>query len=404
MIMYVEREITQPFLTASKLNRVVVVVGPRQSGKTTFLKAQSKNDYEKYLSFDDPDVKELFDVDIKRFENQYLSGDNVVVLDEIQYGKDPGSKLKYLADKGKRLWVTSSSQVALGKEVLGWLVGRASVLTLYPFSINEVLNADGQKEVTPSILNRVIDRHIMYGGYPRVVLESDNSNKESILRDLYQLMILKDVARTFNIEDGAALERLAQYLSHNVGSLISYEAISRTLGLSSLSVKKYMDAMEKSYLIARVPSFYKNKLKEIVKQHKLYFVDTGMRSAISNSFHIPPETKGKLFENFVFSELVKNGEEVRYWRSKNNAEVDFVVQRGGEPIPIEVKIKADKRHLVERSLQSFIEAYRPKKGFVVFYEGGPSISKYGGCLISAVNIKDLLDELRKTGKSGAMIK
>jgi hypothetical protein len=402
--MYIEREITEAFLSASKLNNVVVIVGPRQSGKTTFLKAQSKNTKENYLSFDDPDVKELFDADIKRFENQYLSGDNVVVLDEIQYGKEPGSKLKYLADKGKKLWVTSSSQVALGKEVLGWLVGRASVLALYPFSINEVLKAEGQKEVTPSILNRMIERHIVYGGYPKVVLEKDISSKEAILKDLYQLMILKDVARTFNIEDGAGLERLAQYLSHNVGNLISYEALSRNLGLSSLSVKKYMNAMEKSYLIARVPSFYKNKLKEIVKQHKLYFIDTGMRSAVANSFYISPETKGKLFENYVFSELVKAGEDVRYWRSKTNAEVDFIVQRHGQPIPIEVKIKADKKHLVERSLQSFIEAYKPRKGFVVFYEGGPGTSKYKGCAIDAVNIKDLLTALKKMGKQSIPIK
>ena len=395
ILMYVEREIIGAFLSAARLNSIVVIVGPRQSGKTTFLKAQSKNVSENYLSFDDPDVRELFDTDIKRFENQYLFGNSVVVLDEIQYGKGPGSKLKYLADKGKKLWVTSSSQVALDKEVLGWLVGRASVIALYPFSLNEVLRSDGQNEVTPSILKRTVEKHIIYGGYPKVVLEKDNSNKETMLKDLYQLMIFKDVARTFNIGDTAGLERLAQYLSHSVGNLLSYEALSRELGLSSLTVKRYVDAMEKSYLIVRVPPLFRNKLKEIVKQHKLYFVDTGMRNAVANSFYVPPEIKGKLLENYIFSELIKAGEKVKYWQSKNNAEVDFVVQHGGELIPIEVKVKVDGKHLIGRSLQSFIEAYEPKRGFVVFYEGESSASKYKGCSIGAVNVKDLLSALKK---------
>jgi len=386
--MYVERDIRGKFESVASLYNLVAIVGPRQAGKTTFLKEQFKGKGSSYLMFDDPDVKTLFDEDIKKFESQYLEGQDVVVLDEVQYGKDAGTKLKYLADKGRKLWITSSSQVMLGKEVLSWLVGRVSVVRLDTFSLREYLRAKKVKETTPAVLSRSIWEHAVYGGYPKVVITEGADLKTILLRDLIELMVLKDVARTFSIGDIASLERFSKYLSHSMGNVLVYGQVASDMGLSFQTVKKYLDAMEKSYLIARVEPFFTNKLKEVAKQPKLYFVDTGLRNAIANSFPSDLENEGKLFENYVFSELLKLGLTVKYWQTKSKAEVDFVIDKGGTVIPVEVKLRAAVGK-VERSMRSFISAYKPKVAVVVFYKGTPGTMNIDGCKVVFTDVSRL---------------
>ncbi|HEC92768.1 MAG TPA: ATP-binding protein, partial [Candidatus Atribacteria bacterium] len=310
MMMYVERSIKSKFDKISKNYNMVAVVGARQSGKTTFLRKQMENKNSSYILFDDPDARSLFEDDIKKFEKQFISGHDVSILDEVQYCKDAGRKLKYLVDSDHRLWITSSSEIILSKEILSFLVGRVSIIRLFPFSFKEFLAARRQKELTSKILERMIWEHATYGGYPKVVLTDDIDVKKIILSDLYETMLLKDVARTFSINDIRSLEEFSRYLAFSIGEIISYDKISSNLNISFQTVKKYLDAMEKSYLIYRVPPFFTNKKKEIVKQPKLYFVDTGLRNVISKKFEV--NIDGKLFENYVLTELLKMGFTPKY--------------------------------------------------------------------------------------------
>ena len=153
-------------------------------------------------------------------------------------------------------------------------------MKLYPFSFDEFLLAQGQKMVTSNIIQRAIWEHMRYGGYPKVVLTKDAEMKRTILADLYETMLLKDIARTFAIDDIRTLEEFSKYLAHSIGNILSYGDFSSSLHVSFQTIKKYLDAMEKSYLIMRVYPYFTNKLKEIVKQPKLYFVDTGLRNTI----------------------------------------------------------------------------------------------------------------------------
>jgi len=310
--MYIEREIKKKFDKIFKSYNMIAVVGARQSGKTTFLKKHMNEYNASYVLFDDPDARSLFEEDIKKFELQYIEGYNLTVLDEVQYCKDAGRKLKYLVDSGRKLWITSSSEIILSKEILSFLVGRVSIVKLYPFSFDEFLTAKGQKTTTSGIIQRVIWEHMQYGGYPKVVLTKDTEMKKTILADLYETMLLKDVARTFAIDDIRALEEFSKYLAQSVGNILSYNDFSSSLHVSFQTIKKYLDAMEKSYLIMRVYPYFTNKLKEIVKQPKLYFVDTGLRNVIAKEFDV--ESNGKVFENYVFSELLKLGIKPKYWR------------------------------------------------------------------------------------------
>ncbi|MGV8176298.1 MAG: ATP-binding protein [Candidatus Bilamarchaeaceae archaeon] len=388
--MYVQRSILQYFDASAMQSGIVAVVGPRQAGKTTFLRERSKSANAAYVMLDDPDAKAMFDSDIKKFENQYMQSRDITVIDEAQYGKDAGAKLKYLADKGLRVWITSSSQLLLGNDVLSWLVGRVAIVRLYPFSLPEFLSANGQAETTPEIVRRMAFAHMAYGGYPKIVLTQENEMKSAMLRDLYETMVLKDISKTFGISDIRSLEAFSRYLSHSIGNVLVLNTLASDLGISFQAVKKYLDAMEKSYLIYLAQPFHTNKLKELSKQPKAYFIDTGLRNAIANVF--PSEPDGRLFENYVLSELMKLGFFPKYWRTKGGAEVDFVVEKDG-PIPVEVKLKASVG-VVERSLRAFIRAYRPKKAVIVFYDGGPGTAKVDGCEIvytDALGLKESLE-------------
>lgn len=387
--MYIERAIRETFERLITSYSVIALVGARQSGKTTFLKEYSKSVSSSYLLFDDPDIRNLFEEDIKKFEKQYLEGSEIYILDEVQYCKDAGRNLKYLVDSGKKMWITSSSELILSKEVLSYLVGRVSIIKLYPLSISEFLDAKGQTEFTKQMLERTVWEHMMYGGYPKVVMSEDSELKKTILLDLYQTMILKDIANTFSIEDITSLENFTKYVSTAIGNLVSYEKISNDLNLSFQTVKKYLDAMEKSYLLVRVPPFFKNKTKEITKQPKIYFIDTGLRNLIAKALDNEPD--GKLFENYVASELIKSGFLLKYWRTKSKTEVDFIIEHKGEIIPVEVKLTSS--NTLERSLRSFIEAYKPRRAFVVCYRGDTKEIRLGTCTVfftDVINLRRLL--------------
>jgi len=389
--MYVRRDIKNKFDKISKNYNMVAVVGARQAGKTTFLKKTIQNKNSSYILFDDPDARTLFEEDIKKFEKQFISGKNISLLDEVQYCKDAGRKLKYLVDSGHKFWITSSSEIILSKEILSFLVGRVSIIKLFPFSINEFLYAKNQKEITSKILERNIWEHATYGGYPRVVLTEDIEMKKTILSDLYDTMLLKDVARTFSIEDIRSLEAFSKYLALSIGEILSYDKICNNLNMSFQTVKKYLDAMEKSYLTFRIMPFFTNKKKEIVKQPKLYFVDTGMRNIIAKDFNV--KLDGKLFENYVFSEILKLGLTPKYWRTKSKAEVDFVIEKENEIIPIEVKIQANVGK-IERSMHSFIENYHIKNALIITLKGNKGKTKINNCNLHYIDIKDLIDFFR----------
>jgi uncharacterized protein len=389
---YVKRDIGQYFDKIKGLYNTIAVVGPRQSGKTTFLKNRIENRIS-YLLMDDMDLRSKFENDVKGFEERYLSGNDITILDEIQTCNNAGINLKYLNDTGNRMWITSSSEVLLGKEVLSFLVGRVSIVKLYPFSLSEVIRAKKRVKKEKTQVMRSIRELISYGGYPRVVLEKDPELKKVLLRDLFETMVLRDISNVFNINDIRALERSVQYLANMFTGQLSLENMSKDIAISFKTLKSYLSAMEKSYLVKLVQPFFTNPNKELIKQPKIYFIDNGMRNAISGN--IGMEIDGPSFENLVFTELIKIGYEPKYWRKKTGVEVDFVIKVGNEMIPIEVKLK-DQELKVESGLRSFIDQYSPKRAFVVTPDSEEGDIKVNGTIIrfiDLVNMKNALETI-----------
>ncbi len=163
------------------------------------------------------------------------------------------------------------------------------------------------------------------------------------------------------------------------------EDLASHLGISRPTVKKYLDAMEKTYLIHLVRPFFTNKRKELVKQQRAYFLDTGMRNAIAKE--LDKEPTGHLFENYVLTELLKMGLEPRYWRTKSKAEVDFVVERGRDVVPIEVKLQVGRK--IGSGLRAFIDRYSPDTAIVVGLKGEEGSRVVGGCDVRFLRVSGL---------------
>jgi len=389
--MFVERDIQERFDRAIASHGMVALLGARQSGKTTFLRHNMQGRDASYVMLDRTPERERFETDLEQFELQHIKGHELTVLDEVQHAQDSGVRLKNLVDSGARLWVTSSSEVVMTKDVLGHLVGRVAILRLYPFSLREFLRARGQRGLTPGVLEAMVREHMLYGGYPRAVLSGDGDSKAMVLENLYETVLLKDVTRAYSIDNLKGLEDLAMYVAANPGGIMRYDAVASDLGMMVPTLKKYLDALERCYLLVRVRPFFTNRAKEISKQPKVYHLDTGIRNAILGDFRGGME--GKVFEGYVLGELVKMGLPPRYWHSKGGAEVDFVVRMRDGPVPIEVKLKADRGEM-GRGLRSFIERYGPKKAFVVSFEGERGEERIDRCPVRYVDVLRLAESLQ----------
>ena len=366
--MFIPRQIQAAFDMRAAHYPAVALVGARQAGKSTFLQECAKTGDANYATFDDPDARRMFESDVKKFDKQFLEGHVRTILDEAHLADGAGPKIKYLLDKGRKLWLSSSSEKILGREVLGHLVGRISILRLYPFSLPEFLSARQIIEPTPQMLQRTIWEQVVWGSYPKVVTTQGADAKAVLLSDLRQTLLLRDITQVFSISDIRPLEDLSRILAHQKGGLVSYESLCSQLDLSFVTLKKYLDAMEAAYLILRVRPFYRNKAKEINKQAKIYFLDTGMRNAIAGQFPKQIEGEGMLFENYVLGELVKLDLDVSHWRTRGGAEVDFIVRNQEDVIPIEVKMTGGPDE-IPTGLRAFVAEYRPKNALVVSYHG-----------------------------------
>lgn len=387
---YVERDINERFEFLTGIYDMVAIVGPRQSGKTTFLRMRLTGDASSYVLLDDLEARRLFEESPRIFEQRYLEGREVTVLDEVQHCSGAGQTLKYFVDTGRRLWITSSSEVLMSRDVLSYLVGRVSILRLYPFSLPEYLRARGETAFDRGILERLVWEHMTFGGYPRVVLANDPEAKRTILGDLRETMLFKDVSRTFSIDKLDPLTDLCTILASTPGMLLSYDHLSSTLDLSFRTVKKYLSALEQSYMVTIVPPFFKNRSKEVSKQPRAYYVDTGLRNLIMGAFNAPPD--GRLFENYVLTELMKMGHDVKHWRTKGGAEVDFVVDLGRGVVPVECKLRSRPPRLGS-GLKSFIRTYGPAEAYVVNHKGKAHQVEVGGCTVRFVNVLELWEFL-----------
>jgi len=377
--MYVERFLEKKIKKYLKDREIIAIVGARQCGKTTLMKEIfSGLKHAEFISFEDRDILDLFSNHLKEFIEKYAKDVKYLFIDEFQYAKEGGKQLKYLYDSfGIKIIISGSSSSDLTVQSIKHLVGRILVFALYPFSFEEFLKYNDKKiyqiyekreisETSIKMINRYYEDYLIYGGYPRVVLEKDYEKKKEVLRNIYNTYLLKEIKEILQITEDQKINGIVKALALQLGSLINFNEISSMTLTDHNRLRKYIEILKKTFVGIEVKPFFRNKRKELVKIPKFYFLDNGFRNVAINNFQeIKNRTDlGALNENFVASELTKRGFELKYWRTKVGAEVDFVFEEGGEIVPIEVKshLKSSK---LTRSFRNFVQEYKPEQGFIL---------------------------------------
>lgn len=375
---YIERELEKEILEYLKSKEIIAVVGARQCGKTTLVnnildKLKTLGKKINRISFDNQKILQLFENDIDSFIELHVKGFDILFIDEVHYSKDSGKKLKYIYDNFNiKIFISGSSSAEISIHSLRYLVGRIFTFVLYPFSFKEFLKAknpklinlyekQGYKEAVIKELNGYLKEFILYGGYPRVVLSKTKEEKKKVLENIFNIYLLKEIKEILNLSEDYHLIALLKALSLQIGNIINYDELTRLTGYTYYDLKNYLNILEKTYISSLIKPFFTNKRTELVKNPKVYFFDIGFRNICIDNFSEERSEMGSLYENFIFSELIKKNEKMKFWNTKSNAEVDFIIEKQ-KIIPIEVKININKAQIT-KSFSSFIKKYRPKKGY-----------------------------------------
>ena len=372
-----------PFIDNDK---ILLLTGARQAGKTSllylFIKELLKRGVssERIAYFDLENVLLFQKINkIKDFDSfvPFLKGFGLdfkkkayVFIDEVQYLDEAAGFLKYFADhyKGKvKLIVSGSSSLEIKRKMLQRLTGRVYRFEVMPLDFQEYLSF---RKTKPTL--KTFEEFCVFGSYPAVALLNDDLSRQKELTELYSLYIKRDIQDYAGVEDSFSFNSLVKLLAVQTGSLLNELELANTLAISRQTVKKYLFLLQNTYVINLLPPFFTNKRKELTKMPKVYFIDTGLRSAVLENFSSLDSRAdaGHLIENVVFLEIykmIKRKEEGRlfFWRTQSKKEVDFVISNKNKLLPIEVKYKSFKKAVVPRHLRDFIGQYLPDKAFLI---------------------------------------
>ncbi len=343
--------------------KAIIVVGARQVGKTTLLKKILKDKDYLFLDADDPSTRSLLQSPTTEQIRTFLGEYKCVFLDEAQRISGIGLTLKIITDQFKdvQLFVSGSSSFDLGNALNEPLTGRKWEYEMFPISWEEYENKIGLIKAEQQVENR-----LLYGFYPEVI---NNQGKErETLKNLVNSYLYRDILAFSDIRKPEILEQLLQALALQMGSEVNYNELSQLIGVNKITIQKYIDILEKGYIVFRLNSFSRNLRNEIKQNRKIYFYDNGIRNMIIGNFN-PLNLrldKGALWENFLVSERRKQNiykdtfTKMYFWRTKQQQEIDFVEERDGNISAFEFKWNNKKTKFPQR----FLDTYNAD-GFVI---------------------------------------
>jgi len=343
--------------------KVIVIYGPRRVGKTTLLKKylEKENNSVLFVNGDDIIVRQYLESQSIQTLRDFVGNHRLLVVDEAQYVEKIGLNLKLIVDHIPeiKVIVTGSSSFDLARDVGEPLTGRKYVLKLFPLSQMEISKIEKRHETTASLESRLI-----YGSYPEVVLIRDNRRREDYLRELIQSYLFKDILALEGIRYANKLVRLLQLLAFQIGKQVSFAELGKQLSMSKNTVERYLDLLEKVFVIYRLSGFSRNLRKEITKSQRYFFYDTGVRNALIGNFN-PLAVRndlGELWENYIITERMKRQEYLRevtnsyFWRTYDKKEIDLVEERQGRLFGYEVKWNKERVKIPQDWTDSYPDA------------------------------------------------
>ena len=310
--------------------KIIILVGPRQVGKTTLINHILEN-YSSIITFSGDDRKDRNTLAKNSFAflDNLIGEKKVIFIDEAQKIEEIGNTLKLLVDnygEEKQIIATGSSSLNLLSNTSEPLTGRKYVYELYPLSVGEIYS-----QRHPLDIDKELESLLIYGTYPDIY-KGSLKLKENHLTEIIRNYLYKDILELENVKNSSSLDTLLSALALQIGSEVSLSELSNLLNLNLRTVERYIDLLEKNYVIFRLPPYYTNERKVLSKQNKIYFYDLGIRNALINNFNplSRRNDRGALWENFLIIERMKlNAYTNRYvskffWRTYDGAEVDYI--------------------------------------------------------------------------------
>ncbi len=325
--------------------KILIITGARQTGKTTLVKEfqqEFKKDKTIFFNCDNiTDREKLKNRDLE-FLEQLVGNAKLIIIDEAQKVENIGNALKLLVDHyktKKQIIVTGSSSINLLDNTQEPLTGRKYVYNLFPLALEEIYSDNYLK------LLKEFNQLLLFGTYPEVVKQPSFSEKKVLLQELASSSIYKDILAFQQVKSSDILYNLLKALALQIGSQFSYYELSTKLGIDKNTVQRYVDLLEKSFVIFRLRPLFRNKRKEISKLKKIYFYDVGIRNALINDFNLLENRSdvGALWENFIIVERMKYrvyhqaSVEQYFWRSYNKQEIDLVEEKNRKLFGYEIK-------------------------------------------------------------------
>lgn len=353
----IKRGIESRIASRLKDKKAIILLGPRQAGKSTLLKMMQTKLKQPlaWWNGDETDTRSLLEHPTSTKLKSLIGRNKTVVIDEAQRIENIGLCIKLVTDNIKNVKViaTGSSAFELANKINEPLTGRKWEYHLYPLSFGEMVAHTGFQEE-----KRLLHHRLVYGYYPEII--TSGGNEQSLLKQLANSYLYKDILTWERIQKPGKLEKLVQALAFQTAQLISYNELGQLCGLNAETVEKYITLLEKAFIVFRLPAFSRNLRNELKKSYKVYFYDTGLRNAVINQFN-PVNLRndtGQLWENWFISERMKylnNSDKYVnrfFWRTLAQQEVDYIEEADGMITAFECKWNAKAKGGVSRAFNN----------------------------------------------------
>ncbi len=357
--MLIKRHLSNLIKKRLKDPKAIILIGPRQVGKTTLLRQLSLKIDEPILWWngDEPDIRQVLSNITSTHLKNLIGKHTLLIIDEAQRINNIGITIKLIVDNipSVKVIATGSSAFELANRMNEPLTGRKWQYHLYPLSWEEMVTHHGLIEE-----RRLLTHRLVYGYYPDIVKQI--GDESALLSQLVDSYLYKDILILENLQKPERLERLVQALAFQIGNQVSYNELGKITGLNNETVEKYISILEKAYVVFRLGAFSRNLRNELKKTRKIYFYDNGVRNAVIKYFN-PVELRndiGALWENFLVSERMKymanRGLSVNcyFWRTAQQQEIDYLEEREGKLFAWEFKWNANAK---ARFPKTFTKAY-----------------------------------------------
>lgn len=392
--MQIERSVLNELIAELENQKILILLGPRQVGKTTLMQILEEHLLNedkrcKYFNLELPADSRVFAQDVEDLYKELTSNVDYVFIDEFHYLENATKLFKAIYDDRKtkvKIIASGSSALEIHKHLKESLAGRKKEYIIRPLSFFEYQQS-----------RQSFEQYLCFGGYPALVHERTRKTQVAYLQEILKTYIMKDVKAMIDEENIPAFNAMLYDLAFNEGQVISTQSLAKEYRLSHEAVERYLEILCQTYILHKIPSYAANLSNELKKSKKYYFYDVGIRNSVINNFEqvTKRKDKGQLYEQYVCNFLINSAPanaELRFWRTRNDEEIDFVYLKDAKPYIFEVKSKLRKAQIPD-AMKTFIRNYRNLQGAYVINENIETELEYDGVSVNFIKVDSLEEDL-----------